>query len=644
MTSNAPSTISPTGLVSMVMQHFGGASVRSDAHTAIAASTTHKKLQQASIENNLSLINFAPFGTIRCHSGTSQPADVLIQGGAATHRRARTPQWSYHFYPEESHTELTLQLPSAILLREVHLQPHLSALATCPSAVALEVSPDGPSRLVPVCPPLPTSGMTFIRLHLPVPEVVGCVQLRLYKPRDANNISLSQIRLLGTSAFGSNVNPQFLHMNDDETHCKHSLGWLRLLHHCFTLPRDPDLTKQVIATTAQVPDLLTACCGLLLVPTHITPLFLSNLKKVLCELSLYDRENGLNAIRVLLRSRTSAGGIFLKSDGCQSACELLYQICSHRDADTSYRVSLMLEWLQSVAEQALVTRNTENCSPMYISAIASILWSAEQTDVTYDLRGMITEDLFWAAYQLQTIADDSLKYALDSLLCSMCHIRPELFPKLLRKFGIQTLSTGEANTSRSMTDDIKQTYENDTENRNQFLKKELLELNFTEKEFETIALVSRSPTAIQQLLDSGLPKTLTSIILEFSSVNSNNQCTVSEIKYITDILKFFADLSDEKPMRDWLGSAEGSSFWFRLLSWLCEDSSSADSSALSEARARLEETCVRFLSRCCLCHPTNQEKLAAVLCEVLRKDGVSGFMRRLVLQLLLENERIPVSG
>lgn len=74
----------------------------------------------------------------RCQSGTAQPADVLIQGG--THRRARTPQWSYHFYPEEAHTELTLTLPNAILLREVHLQPHIGALATCPSAVALEVS------------------------------------------------------------------------------------------------------------------------------------------------------------------------------------------------------------------------------------------------------------------------------------------------------------------------------------------------------------------------------------------------------------------------------------------------------------------------------------------------------------------------
>lgn len=472
--------------------------------------------------------------------------------------------------------------------------------------------------------------MVFIRLHLPIPEVVNCVQLRLYKPRDANNISLSQIRLLGTSAFGSNAKPQHLDLSEDESHCKHSLGWLRLLHHCFTLPRDPDLSKQIIATTAQVPDLLTACCGLLLVPTHIPALYLPNLEKVLCELSLFDRQNGLNAIKVLLESRSSigeplesvvnvgTGPVFLRSAGCQSVCELLYQICSHQDADTSYRVNLMLEWLQTVAERALVSRNTDNCSPMYISAIASILWSAKQNNVSYNITEMVTEDLFWAAYQLQTLADDSLKYALDSLLCSMCHLRPELFPKLLRKFGIQTLASGSetSNNARSMTDDIKQTYENDTESRNQFLKKELLELNFTEKQFETIALVSRSPSAIQQLLDSGLPKTLTSIILEFCSAKSKNKALISEIKYVTDILKFFADLSDEKPMRDWLGSVEGSSFWFSLLMWLCEESVNKESSMQSEAHAQLEEICVKFLSKCCLCHLQNQEKLATVLCKV----------------------------
>lgn len=63
--SNAPNTISPSGTISMVMQHFVGFNARSDASTAIAASSSAKKLQQASLENTMSLINFAPFGSIR---------------------------------------------------------------------------------------------------------------------------------------------------------------------------------------------------------------------------------------------------------------------------------------------------------------------------------------------------------------------------------------------------------------------------------------------------------------------------------------------------------------------------------------------------------------------------------------------------
>lgn len=49
----------------MVMQHFNGSNTRSDASTAIAASSATKKLQQARLENNLALVNFAPFGSIR---------------------------------------------------------------------------------------------------------------------------------------------------------------------------------------------------------------------------------------------------------------------------------------------------------------------------------------------------------------------------------------------------------------------------------------------------------------------------------------------------------------------------------------------------------------------------------------------------
>ncbi|KAB0803392.1 hypothetical protein PPYR_00362 [Photinus pyralis] len=667
--SNAPNTVSHAGTVSMVMQHFGGSTTRSDASTAIASASSTKKMQQANLENNMSLINFAPFGSIKCQSSSAQSADVLIQGSAAAHRRARTAQWSYHFYPEEVHTELILQLPSAVLLREVHLQPHLGSLATCPSAVALEVSSDGPSRLVPACPPLPTSGMTFIRLHLPVPEVVNCIQLRLYKPRDANNIGLSQIRILGTSAFGGANKQQVLDLTEDEFHCKYSLGWLRLLHHCFTLPVDIELKTQIVENATRVPDLLLVCCGLLLVPTHIPGLYLPNLEKVLCELSLHNRENGLHVIEMLLESRLCVGEqidnglgaakspLFLHSAGVQSACELLYQICGHQDSDTLHRIVMLLQWLKSIAHTSIQLQNTDLCNPAYVSCIASILWTANQSRDSCNLGSVIDLELFHTIYALNTATKNNvaLKHSLDCLLCSLCYIKIELFSSLLQVMGVlvPNVLTGhnasisdDLKDSESMTDDTKQTFENESEWYGRLVVGEIHELELSNEQLETIALVSRSPNAIQQLLDSGLPKKLTNAILEFCNNNSETSVySISKLENVTAVLKFFSDISDEKVMRDWLGSKDGSSFWLPLLQWLCKRPCTKRSNLKSEVHTQLEEICVRFLTKCCLCHSNNQALLAKILCEVIsqQRNGISGFMRRLILQLLLENEKVPVS-
>ncbi|KAG5886808.1 hypothetical protein JTB14_031450 [Gonioctena quinquepunctata] len=663
--SNSPCTLSKVGTISTVMQHFSGMNTSSDANTVISSATTSKKMLQYSIENKMSLINFAPFCTISCESSTAQPAEVLIQGlTSVTHRRARTPLWSYHFYPEENHTELLLQLPSAILLREVQLQPHSGGLATCPSFVALEVSAYGPSRLAPACLPLPTSGLTYIRLHLPVPRVVNCVLIRLYKPRDANNIGLLQIRLLGSYAFGGSLTQSS--ESDDESHCKHSLGWLRLLHHCFTLVSDQDIRRQVVECASQVPDLLTTCCGSLLVSSHILPVYLPCLEKVLKELTLHSPENGFNAIRVLLDSRSGVMQPLMVGDnlqdrsinvsGYQSACELLSQICEHQDEHTSYRIKIILEWLEATAKLAISTKNTNNCNPAYISSLASILWSAKQSQVQYDLQALVTVDIFTAIYHLkmQTECSISLKYSLDSLLCSVCYIRPEFFPLLLQKIGVlvpnvctgpQASITDDRKDSESMTDDSKRVLEVESEWYGHLVIGELSSLNLSREQLESIALVSRSPTAVQQLLDSGLPKLLNSAILEFCLSENGSTAPMSQLENVSSILQFFTDVSDEKMMRDWLGSEDGSSFWLPLLQFLCKKPAAKSSNLQTEAHVHLEEVCVKFLSKCCLCHATNQARLARVLCDViyLQSNGISGFMRRLILQLLLENEKIPVS-
>lgn len=84
-------------------------------------------------------------------------------------------------------------------------------MLACPLAVSLELrngshysgssSSSGGSAAVPVVAPLPTSGLTGIKLQLTSPEVVTAVTVRLHKPRDSNTLGLSQVLVLGTLAF-----------------------------------------------------------------------------------------------------------------------------------------------------------------------------------------------------------------------------------------------------------------------------------------------------------------------------------------------------------------------------------------------------------------------------------------------------------
>jgi len=63
------------------------------------------------------------------------------------------------------------------------------------------VSGDG-STPIPISSPVLTSGLTFIKLQLLKSEVVTSVTIRLHKPRDSATIGLSQILLMGCTAFG----------------------------------------------------------------------------------------------------------------------------------------------------------------------------------------------------------------------------------------------------------------------------------------------------------------------------------------------------------------------------------------------------------------------------------------------------------
>lgn len=122
--SGAASASASGGVIALVMEHLSNAP---NVMPITASSSSSSKKAVSSLESNSDgLLNFAPLGTISC--ATAQPPDVLIQ--ATPHKRARTPAWSYHYYPDEKWVDLTITLPCAILLRQVELQPHHSALSS----------------------------------------------------------------------------------------------------------------------------------------------------------------------------------------------------------------------------------------------------------------------------------------------------------------------------------------------------------------------------------------------------------------------------------------------------------------------------------------------------------------------------------
>ncbi|XP_055591797.1 baculoviral IAP repeat-containing protein 6-like isoform X1 [Uranotaenia lowii] len=763
-------------LVSMIMQRL---SKSSNLQTTLSSSS--KKSSSSSTRNEDGLINFAPYCTISSENQTAQPADVLIQAPIASHRRARNPAWSYLFYPNESHVDLTITLPTAVLLKEVQLQPHLSTLASCPSAVAIEITRDSNLGPIPITQPISTVGMTCIRLKFAQPEIATSVIIRLYRPRDASNIGLTQISVLGTTTFsdvnyntggpswatGSNIaGPSTSnasasgikppndslneYQNDDDKVARTSLGWLRILAQCFSVviyAADQQLTNRVIDAATEVPGFLEACCSLLNIAPYSPNFALQNLETVLLKLGLHNRDLGLKLINILLKE--SIPQMFQLSN--DSISDLLYHLCTTQNDFTQDRLEALLGWVQQLHDT--YRKNQSNHFVMhatnpysgFIKCLASILWQAHAIELIPNLYNMISKELFETLYDWnqELEHDEPLKKAIDAVLCSICCIRPELFTMLLKRMGVlvPNLSTDltasisdDRKDGECTTDDVKQEESDSAEWYSHLVIEDVSKMNLSKSHLATISLACQSPLAMQQLIDSGLPNLLTSVVLEFChwalvsinqldreksssnepSVDNDNRETLEEeqtatagyseipqnnsetscltdadkehhkysgncsketsypmvnIQKVTEILNFFTDVCSEGLMRDWLGCFEGSIFWEPLLLLLCNNKLAILAPEVTpQACLDLEECLIKFLSKVTACHPKNQEVLTVNLISVIRKSDtnglstittggtqannrvtngnkscISGFTRRLVLQILLESEKILVT-
>ncbi|XP_062862910.1 baculoviral IAP repeat-containing protein 6 isoform X2 [Trichomycterus rosablanca] len=666
-------------------------------------------------ENAEGLHNFAPLGTITSSSPTAQPAEVLLQA-TPPHRRARSAAWSYIFLPEEAWCDLTIHLPAAVLLKEIHIQPHLASLATCPSSVSVEISADGVNML-PLSTPLVTSGLTYIKIQLVRAEVASAVCVRLHRPRDASTLGLSQIKLLGLTAFGSTssatVNNPFLPSEDQVS--KTSIGWLRLLHHCVT--HVSDLEAMMASAAAQTANLLQTCAALLMSP--YCGMHSPNIEAVLVKIGLQSTRIGLKLIHILLRNCAASGTdlanlnsplLFGRLNGLSSdsTIDILYQLGTTQDPGTKDRIQALLQWVYDSSRVAALKQNFPSGimgpatsqsreygllmpSPSHLHCVAAILWHSYELPVDYDLPALLSRELFELLYNwsMSLACNVVLKKAVDSLLCSMCHIHPSYFSLLMSRMGLGT---------QAMTDDGKKQHElhGATSLTDDSKLLPPVPVSLSECQLATLAFASQSPGAIQQLLDSGLPALLVRSLANFccqllASADLPMPAWHSERRHhgtsspslspdlAAPVLRFLTDVGNSHAMKDWLGGPEVNPLWTSLLFLLCHSSASGTANATNagpahgalgsrsyslgstggrshglstQQRTAIENATVAFFLQCISCHPSNQRLMAQVLCELFQSapqrgnvpvsGNISGFVRRLFLQLMLEDEKVTV--
>ncbi|KAE8601567.1 hypothetical protein XENTR_v10013719 [Xenopus tropicalis] len=670
-------------------------------------------------DNAEGIHNFAPLGTITSSSPTAQPAEVLLQA-TPPHRRARSAAWSYIFLPEEAWCDLTIHLPAAVLLKEIHIQPHLASLATCPSSVSVEISADGVNML-PLSTPVITSGLTYIKIQLVKAEVASAVCLRLHRPRDASTLGLSQIKLLGLTAFGNTssatVNNPFLPSEDQVS--KTSIGWLRLLHHCLT--HISELEAMMASAAAPTANLLQTCAALLMSP--YCGMHSPNIEAVLVKIGLQSTRIGLRLIDILLRNCAASGSdpadlnsplLFGRLNGLSSdsTIDILYQLGTTQDPGTKDRIQALLKWVSDSAQVASLKRSgwsnyiSPNSSsrefgllmpsPSHLHCVAAILWHSYELPVEYDLPGLLNRDLFESLYKwsMSLPCNMVLKKAVDGLLCSMCHIHPNYFSLLMGWMGI-TPPPIQSQHRLSITDDSKKQDLNASLTDDS--KNAQAPLALTDSHLATLAAASQSPEAIKQLLDSGLPSLLVRSLVNFCFNHiSSSDCAATHTDFtqerlrrqhtsqhfskmpvtadlVAPILRFLTEVGNCHVMKDWLGGAEVNPLWTALLFLLCHSgastaghvtapphassrctllNSNAGNGLTTQQRTAVENASVAFFLQCISCHPNNQRLMAQVLCELFQSSpqrgslpasaNISGFIRRLFLQLMLEDEKVTM--
>ncbi|XP_072169396.1 dual E2 ubiquitin-conjugating enzyme/E3 ubiquitin-protein ligase BIRC6-like [Diadema setosum] len=571
-----PSIISPIMQLTYPSRPTAANSV-ANSNTSSAPGFTKRAPSTADEESVEGLTNFAPYGVISCSNMTTRPAESLLLP-TLSNRRSRQ-SWAHTFSSEETWCDLTITLPCAVVLEEIHILPHVTNLATCPSAVSIEISPSG-STPVPVCPPLATSGLTSIKLRMPNPSVTSSVCLQLRRPRESSLMALTRIRLLGTTVFGASSTSGsggvgggvshplsgFLgasgHQMAEDEAVRGSTRWLRLLHHCLAGTFLSSTVSSIAQTAAQTPGLLTTCMALLASP-HCRP-YRRDIESLLLQLSRSRTEVGLALMDMFLRNNYTfshgeqdSGMFLLGRPSClasDSSVDIIYQLGTGSDSGTRDRLQTLLDWLGDTARVALhmhssymraphtfspVESGLLHPAPIHVHCVAAVLWATFTQSTIHNMVNMITTELFSSIYEWSTVlpVSSALKRSADFVLCAMCMIQPAHFDSLLQWMGV--VVGGAVETEAPLTDDSKGSEMNasltdDTKGANRqqlhqsvspqippqsinqpITRQEFSHVIIDEAHLSLLALACQSKVATKKLLDSQFLVLLAEALSEF---------------------------------------------------------------------------------------------------------------------------------
>ncbi|CAD5121553.1 DgyrCDS10052 [Dimorphilus gyrociliatus] len=456
-----------------------------------------------------------------------------------------------------------------------------------PHAISLSTSPYlvaletamDSNNVLPLCEPLHTAGMSTIKLKLDSPTVVTSVTIRLHRPLDNSSIGLSQVLLLGT--------PAFLKIKSDITdgsNRKSGAAWLKLLHHCLISSSElsNDVISCVQAFSTENRNFVQSCTALTL--NNSCGIYGDALEEVLVKLGSCEESLSKRVLECILNFTEST----------EMSVEIFKKLAARVDQFMSDRLTYILEWLSKTAANVVHNRVKPPANG-HVQAIGNVLWNvADQVD---RFSGLLNINLLQSLFEwAMKTHDSSTRCAIESVICSICMLIPSLLKPL-------------------------------TENL----------YNIDQQALSILASACSSKRAVVAMLEGNFLLSLVQKVR--ATFDSSSQFDSFPSHLHAPVLKFLARVSTVSHFQDFLGSL-GQEFWNGLLLSVCTWKHMSD----YVYRESVHTACIELVRAVTLCHRENQKLIASCLCHVLQTSpSVSAFLRRILLQVLLEYEKITIN-